>query len=127
MFIFNFRCSTQTYLFSDFISYGERLVLRKTLPSYNNGTIFVIEKVMDKLESQSTEQKLQEDRFNQRLKKIANENEVLEIQLHNKNRELAKLDHQFRKKQVKFNNSSKEKKFRNICVIITGRILSVET
>lgn len=82
---------------------------------------------MDKLESQSTEQKLQEDRFNQRLKKIANENEVLEIQLHNKNRELAKLDHQFRKKQVKFNNSSKEKKFRYICVIITGRILSVET
>lgn len=82
---------------------------------------------MDKLESQSTEQKLQEDRFNQRLKKIANENEVLEIQLHNKNRELAKLDHQFRKKQVKINNLSKEKKFPYICVIITGRILSVET
>lgn len=59
---------------------------------------------MNKLDIQSTEQKLQEERFNQKIKKIADENEVLEIQLHNKNRELAKLDHQFRKKQVRITN-----------------------
>lgn len=59
---------------------------------------------MNKLDIQSTEQKLQEERFNQKIKKIADENEVLEIQLHNKNRELAKLDNQFRKKQVRITN-----------------------
>lgn len=74
--------------------------MRKTLPSYNNGTIYVFEKVMNKLDNQSSDLKKQEDRFTKRIAKVEDENEILDIQLKNKRNEVAKLDRDLRKKEV---------------------------
>lgn len=42
-----------------------------------------------------------ENHFNRRIEQIEEENELLEIQLKNKNQEISKLDKQFRDKRVK--------------------------
>lgn len=75
--------------------------MRRTLPSYNDGAVFVFEKVMNKLNVISTDQKFQEDRFNQRIKKLEDENEMLEVKLRHKGSEVAKLDKQFKQKMVR--------------------------
>lgn len=82
-------------MFPLFSSFNERLVLRKTIPSYNDRTILVCEKL-----GQSSDQKWREERFNQRIKSLTEENEVLEIMLKNKSNDLAKLDKQFNQKLV---------------------------
>lgn len=103
--------------------------MRKTLPNYNDGAVFVFEKVMNKLNVISTDQKFQEDRFNQRIKKLEDENEVLEVKLKHRSNEVAKLDKQFKQKMVRaFINLVicfwlVEKCFIDIILVIAGAIL----
>lgn len=82
-------------------STNDRIVLLKSLPSYNDGSVFVFEKVMKKLGIQLAEQKIQEDRFNYLLEKSEHENAVLERRLKDKTAEAAKLSKQLKQQQVR--------------------------
>lgn len=55
---------------------------------------------MRKLDVHLAEQQIQEEHFAQRIKKIENENEILEYKLKHKSSEVAKLDKQLKEKQV---------------------------
>lgn len=75
-------------------------MLRKALPNHHDGSVFVFEKVVNKLDVLLAEQDQHEERFTQRMKKIADENEMLQIKLKHKTDEVAKLDKQFVRKEV---------------------------
>lgn len=72
----------------------------KNLPSYNDGAVFVFEKVMKKLDIHLAEQKILEDRYKYQLKKSEDDNEVLENRLTSRNNEIAKLNRQLKHRQV---------------------------
>lgn len=74
--------------------------MRRTLTSYDDGTIYVFEKAIDTSEVQSTELKIQEELFNKRFARIEDENELLDIQLKNKRDQRAKLDKQLKEREV---------------------------
>lgn len=82
-------------------STNDRLILLKSLPSYNDGSVFVFEKVMKKLDVHLAEQKIQEDRFNYLLEKSEHENEILERRLKEKTLEVEKLKRQLKQQQVR--------------------------
>lgn len=121
--------STSFFFFHSY--YNDRLFLTKTIPStFNDGTIFVYEKVLNDVEIQSKDQKRRDARHNQQIKKITDENEILEIKLKNQSNEVAKLDKLLRKKQVEMNGKtfftiSYWLKTANF-LIISGGILWVE-
>lgn len=97
--------STSFFFFHSY--YNDRLFLTKTIPStFNDGTIFVYEKVLNDVEIQSKDQKRRDARHNQQIKKITDENEILEIKLKNQSNEVAKLDKLLRKKQVEMNGKT---------------------
>lgn len=81
------------YRVSPSVGANERLVLRKTIPTSNEGSILVFEKL-------SPDADLKEEWCNQKIKKLTDENRTLEVLLKTKSGEIAQLDRQFRQKLV---------------------------
>lgn len=79
---------------------------------------------MKKLDIHLAEQQIREDRFNYLLKKSEDENEALERKLQDKSNEVAKLDKQFKKQQVRKSQSEQLNEKKKSFVLMYRKILS---
>lgn len=93
-----FHSITHLFLFS----VVEIIDLRNGVPNDNFGASFIFERALKRMDVQTLERRLQQDKFESLLKNVENDNKMLEFRLTNKDKYIEKANEKFKNLQVLF-------------------------
>lgn len=93
-----FHSITHLFLFS----VVEIIDLRNGVPNDNFGASFIFERALKRMDVQTLERRLQQDKFESLLKNVENDNKMLEFRLTNKDKDIEKANEKFKNLQVLF-------------------------
>lgn len=76
--------------------------LRNGVPNDNFGASFIFERALKRMDVQTEQRRLQQEKFESLLKNADNDNKMLELRLTNKDKDIEKANEKFKNLQVFF-------------------------
>lgn len=86
--------------FLSFLSDEEMVDLRNGAPNDNFGASFIFERALKRMDVQTQQRRLQQEKYESQLKNVENDNKILELRLTNKDKDLQKLTDKLKTTQV---------------------------
>lgn len=86
--------------FHSLLSDDEMIDLRNGVPSDNFGASFIFERALKRMDVQTQQRRLQQEKYESQLNNVENDNKILELKLTNKDKDLQKLSDKLKNSQV---------------------------